>query len=74
LSYFRDTEEKQAEYLRRRAAYDLDPVRTSKLTEFVGASLRDAEAVLGGTQGLQPFLASVDPAVMKQIQTELARA
>lgn len=52
--------------------YEADPVRTCQLTAFVGAALRDAEAAVGGPQGIQPFLATVDPTVMAQIQTHIA--
>ncbi|RDX55688.1 ARM repeat-containing protein [Lentinus brumalis] len=56
------------EYERRRTAFDNDPVRTTSLTTYVAAALRDAEAACGGSAQLQSrWLAKAEPAVLKQI-------
>ncbi|KAI0719492.1 ARM repeat-containing protein [Cerioporus squamosus] len=56
------------EYERRRAAFDNDPVRTTSLTAYVAAALRDAEAACGGSAQLQSrWLAKAEPEVLKQI-------
>ena len=48
--------------------FDNDPVRTTSLTAYVAASLRDAEAACGGSAQLQSrWLAKAEPEVLKQI-------
>lgn len=54
--------------------YDRDPVRTQSLAAYVGAYLRQAEAVCGPQAFQMTYLSKADPAVLKQIQDELARA
>ncbi|KAI0693596.1 ARM repeat-containing protein [Cytidiella melzeri] len=61
-----------AEYDRRKAAYENDPVRTTQLTAFVAAQLQQAEVACGGAQRLQnTYLAKADPTLLKQIHDEL---
>ncbi|KAJ3710388.1 ran binding protein 11 [Lentinula raphanica] len=67
-SYYRETEG-TPEYERRKAVFDSDPVRTTQLSAFVGAKLREAEAK---TPNFQRYLADADPTVLQQIQAELA--
>ncbi|KAI0092637.1 armadillo-type protein [Irpex rosettiformis] len=70
-TFFRETHG-TAEYDRRKATYENDPVRTTQLTAFVAAQLQQAEIACGGAAILQQkYLAKADPAVMKQIQDEL---
>jgi hypothetical protein len=60
------------EYARRKAMWDADPVRTTQLTAFVAARLRETEAAMsGGPVGLQSIMASADPTVLQQVQAEL---
>lgn len=67
--YYRDTEG-TLEYDRRKALYDRDPIRVAALNEYVGAQLRQAEAIAGPQ--FQAYLSTADPTVLKQIQDELA--
>lgn len=50
--------------------YDRDPIRVAALNEYVGAQLRQAEAIAGPQ--FQAYLSTADPTVLKQIQDELA--
>ncbi|KAI0755466.1 ARM repeat-containing protein [Irpex lacteus] len=71
-TFYRETEG-TAEYDRRKATYENDPVRTTQLTAFIGAQLQQAEIACGGAAVLQQkYLAKADPTVMKQIQDELS--
>ncbi|TFY59275.1 hypothetical protein EVJ58_g5888 [Rhodofomes roseus] len=66
--------ENTLEYERRKALYENDPVRTTKLTTYVAACLQEAETACGGPANLQAmYLAKADPTVLNQLQTELAR-
>ncbi|KAF9268117.1 ARM repeat-containing protein [Marasmius fiardii PR-910] len=62
------------EYDRRKQVYDQDPVRTTQLSSYVAAGLREAEAICGPTQFQQLYLSEADPTVLKQIQDEIARS
>jgi hypothetical protein len=53
--------------------YDRDPIRTVQLGVFIGAHIREAEAACGPDWFRTECLAKADPAVLKQIQDELAR-
>ncbi|KAI0650678.1 ARM repeat-containing protein [Trametes meyenii] len=56
------------EYERRKAVFNNDPVRTTPLTVFIGAGLREAEATCGGAQELQTrYLAKAEPLLLKQV-------
>ncbi|KAI0776057.1 ARM repeat-containing protein [Trametes elegans] len=56
------------EYQRRKAVFENDPVRTTALQGFVGASLQAAEAACGGAAELQAkYLSKADPLLLKQI-------
>ncbi|KAM5532278.1 hypothetical protein V8D89_014036 [Ganoderma adspersum] len=56
------------EHERRRAIFDNDPVRTTSLTAYIGAKLREAEAACGGGAELQSrYLAKAEPLLLKQI-------
>ncbi|KAI1796323.1 ARM repeat-containing protein [Ganoderma leucocontextum] len=56
------------EHERRRAIFDNDPVRTTSLTAYIAATLRDAEAACGGGAELQSrYLAKAEPLLLKQI-------
>ncbi|KAJ3989631.1 armadillo-type protein [Lentinula detonsa] len=68
-SYYQDTEG-TPEYERRKAVFESDPVRTTQLSAFVGAKLREAEAKIPNFQQL--YLEGADPAVLQQIQAELS--
>lgn len=68
--YYQDSEG-TPEYDRRKALYERDPIRVVHLNEYVGAQIRQAEAITG-SERFQTYLASADPTVMKQIQTELS--
>ncbi|TFK43406.1 armadillo-type protein [Crucibulum laeve] len=70
-AYYQDTEG-TPEYERRKAVYDRDPVRTVQLSAFVGAHVREAEA-LCGPQAFQAYLSKADPTVLSQVQNELLR-
>lgn len=71
-SFFKDTAG-TLEYERRKALFDHDPVRTTKLTTYVAARMQEAEMACGGPARLQSmYLAKADPLVLRQIQAELA--
>jgi hypothetical protein len=53
--------------------YDRDPVRTVQLGAYVGAHLQQAESTCGAETFQINYLEKADPAVLKQIQDELAR-
>jgi hypothetical protein len=72
-SHFGQAPEGSAEYARRQAAWDSDPVRTVQLTTHVAHSLQEAERTLGGPQALEEIISRADPLVTQQIRTELAR-
>ncbi|KAI0638247.1 ARM repeat-containing protein [Trametes polyzona] len=56
------------EYERRKAVFENDPVRTTRLTLYVGERLREAEAACGGAAELQTrYLAKAEPLLLKQI-------
>ncbi|KAL1944202.1 hypothetical protein VTO73DRAFT_3387 [Trametes versicolor] len=56
------------EYQRRKAVFDNDPVRTTPLTAFIGARLREAEAACGGGTELESrYLAKAEPLLLKQV-------
>ncbi|KAH9938596.1 ARM repeat-containing protein [Fomitopsis serialis] len=62
------------EYERRKALYENDPVRTTKLTTYIATCLAEAEMACGGPANLQAmYLAKADPTVLGQLQAELAR-
>ncbi|KAK7695434.1 hypothetical protein QCA50_000070 [Cerrena zonata] len=61
-----------AEFDRRKTIYDNDSVRTTRLTQYVGAKINEAEAACGGGAVLQAqWLAKADATVLKQIQDSL---
>ncbi|PIL37210.1 hypothetical protein GSI_00903 [Ganoderma sinense ZZ0214-1] len=61
------------EHERRRAIFDNDPVRTTSLTAYIGAKLREAEAACGGGAELQSrYLAKAEPLLLKQIYDAIA--
>lgn len=48
--------------------FDNDPVRTTPLTAFIGARLREAEAACGGGTELESrYLAKAEPLLLKQV-------
>ncbi|KAI0832484.1 ARM repeat-containing protein [Trametes gibbosa] len=56
------------EFQRRKAVFENDPVRTTPLTIYIGARLREAEAACGGGAELQTrYLAKAEPLLLKQI-------
>ncbi|KAH9846976.1 ARM repeat-containing protein [Lenzites betulinus] len=56
------------EFQRRKAFFESDPVRTTPLTVYIGARLREAEAACGGGAELQTrYLAKAEPLLLKQI-------
>ncbi|KAJ7590824.1 armadillo-type protein [Mycena floridula] len=68
--WFQNTEN-TAEFHRRKAVYDADPVRTTQLTSFVAQRLQEAEAVCGQQSFQSLYLSQADPLVLQQIQAEL---
>ncbi|KAL7282456.1 hypothetical protein ACG7TL_003927 [Trametes sanguinea] len=60
------------EYGRRKAVFENDPVRTTPLTAFIAARLREAEAACGGGAELHArYLAKAEPLLLKQINDAL---
>jgi hypothetical protein len=51
--------------------YNNDLVRTTQLTPFVAARLREAEAACGPQVFQAQYLSKADPLVLKQIQDEI---
>ncbi|KII94850.1 hypothetical protein PLICRDRAFT_47858 [Plicaturopsis crispa FD-325 SS-3] len=72
-SYYAGTED-TPEYDRRKYAYDNDAIRTTQLSTYVAASLREAEASCGSTAFRALYLDKADPTVFKQIQDEIMRS
>ncbi|KAF9464415.1 armadillo-type protein [Collybia nuda] len=72
--YYYQNTEGTPEYDRRKVVYDRDPVRTIQLGAFIGIHIREAEAVCGPDWFRTECLAKAEPAVLKQIQDEVARA
>ncbi|KAF9534185.1 armadillo-type protein [Crepidotus variabilis] len=70
-SYYHGTEG-TPEYMRRKALYDQDPVRTAPLVTFIGSHLREAEAVVGPAD-FQVYMQDTDATVLKQIQDALTQ-
>ncbi|TFK55905.1 ARM repeat-containing protein [Heliocybe sulcata] len=70
-SVFWEESKETPEGARRRAIFDDDPIRTTRLTTFVAARLQEAEAASGPGSVLQTSLAKADPLVVQQIQKEL---
>ncbi|CDO76254.1 hypothetical protein BN946_scf184470.g12 [Trametes cinnabarina] len=63
------------EYERRKAVFENDPVRTTPLTAFIAARLREAEAACGGGAELHArYLAKAEPLLLKQINDALTGA
>ena len=52
--------------------WEHDPVRTTQLSSYVAAGLREAEAAVGAAQFQQLYLSQADPTVLKQIQSEIS--
>ncbi|EKM80164.1 hypothetical protein AGABI1DRAFT_120195 [Agaricus bisporus var. burnettii JB137-S8] len=71
-SWFYQGSEGTAEYDRRKAVYDRDPVRTVQLSSFVAEKLQQAERN-SNPQLFNDIIAKADPQVLKQIQTEIFR-
>ncbi|KAF7301791.1 Importin N-terminal domain-containing protein [Mycena indigotica] len=69
--YYQDTEG-TLEYERRKALYDHDPVRTVKLTAYIAEKLNAAQTQCGPQAFQINYLSKADPAVLAQIQNELA--
>nr|GAT59975.1 predicted protein [Mycena chlorophos] len=70
--YYQDTDG-TAEYDRRKALYDTDPVRTVQLTVYIAANLNQASQKCGPQAFHENYLSKADPTVLAQIQQELAR-
>ncbi|KAL0067569.1 hypothetical protein AAF712_005284 [Marasmius tenuissimus] len=60
------------EHARRKEIWEHDPVRTTQLSTYVAAGLREAEAIVGAAQFQQVYLSQADPTVLKQIQNEIS--
>ncbi|KAK7470477.1 hypothetical protein VKT23_001903 [Stygiomarasmius scandens] len=69
--YYQETEG-TPEYERRKRVYDMDPVRTLKLSSFIRDRIQEAEAICGSQTFQQLYLSKADPTVLSQIQNELA--
>ncbi|KAF8917892.1 armadillo-type protein [Mucidula mucida] len=69
-AYFKESQN-TPEYDRRKMLYDNDPVRTIKLSTYVGERLREAEAIYGSSVFRGQFLSKADPTVLQQIEKEL---
>lgn len=52
--------------------YNRDPIRVTPLIPYIGAQIREAEA-LCGPANFQVYLNRTDPTVLKQIQDALAQ-
>ncbi|KAI9000953.1 ARM repeat-containing protein [Trametes punicea] len=60
------------EYERRKAVFENDPVRTTPLTGFIAARLREAEIACGGGAQLHAqYLSKAEPLLLKQINDAL---
>ncbi|KIY74164.1 ARM repeat-containing protein [Cylindrobasidium torrendii FP15055 ss-10] len=68
---YRTAEEGSPEYARRKLLWDNDPVRTVKLSLFVGQKLREAEMIYGSDTFRAQFLATADSTVLAQIEKEV---
>ncbi|KAK0206374.1 armadillo-type protein [Desarmillaria ectypa] len=61
------------EHDRRKLVYEGDPVRTIKLTEYVGAHLREAEALYGTESFRAQYISKADPIILQEIEKALAK-
>ncbi|KAG7449051.1 ARM repeat-containing protein [Guyanagaster necrorhizus] len=60
------------EHDRRKLVNEADPVRTIKLTEYVGAYLREAEALYGAESFRAQYISKADPIILQEIEKALA--
>ncbi|KAJ7068412.1 armadillo-type protein [Mycena amicta] len=70
--YYQETDG-TAEYDRRKALYDRDPVRTVQLTAYIAANLNEARAQCGPQAFHDNYLSKADPPVLAMIQDQLSR-
>jgi hypothetical protein len=57
-----------------RKVFDVDPVRTTKFSLYIGGSLQTAESVCGPNQFRSQYLSKADPLALSRLQDEMQRA
>ncbi|KAK0490845.1 armadillo-type protein [Armillaria novae-zelandiae] len=70
-TFYKDTEG-TPEHDRRKLVYEADPVRTIKLTDYVGAHLREAETLYGTESFRAQYISKADPIILQEIEKALA--
>ncbi|KAJ7507960.1 armadillo-type protein [Mycena galericulata] len=71
-AYYQGTEG-TPEFDRRKAVYDVDPVRTFKLSSYIAERLNEARSMCGPEAFQAKYLSKADPAVLAMIQDQLSR-
>ncbi|KAK0230961.1 armadillo-type protein [Armillaria fumosa] len=70
-TFYKDTEG-TPEHDRRKLVFEADPVRTIKLTDYVGAHLREAETLYGTESFRAQYISKADPIILQEIEKALA--